>query len=206
MWIALIIALIIGAILLLPVHIVVKNDEGEFKFLIKVLFFTFGGKKAAKQKKKDNIVTHAIKKALGIDTVKKAQKEQSKQKQGLDFALGDIFRIVGNLLKELKSILKHCTVKKLWLKIRCTGDDAADAAIKYGRVCAVVYPFAALAHSVFKVKEKGKKLDIACDYEGDEDSYLFSIDIFVRLGRVLAAATKIFFKEIAERVKNESQK
>ena len=102
MWIALIIALIIGAILLLPVHIVVKNDEGEFKFLIKILFFTFGGKKEAKQKKKDNIVTHAIKKALGIDTVKKAQKEQSKQKQGLDFALGDIFRIVGNLLKELK--------------------------------------------------------------------------------------------------------
>jgi len=32
MWIALIIALIIGAILLLPVHIVVKNDEANLSF------------------------------------------------------------------------------------------------------------------------------------------------------------------------------
>ncbi len=209
MWIAIVVIVLIGAFLLLPIHIIFGNSQGEFRFVVKI-----AGVKVAKlpkdnKKKNDNFMSKALKKAFGIKDDEQAalNKAGSKdKKQGLAVSVGDILRIVGNTLTEIKGLLRHITVKKLTLNIKCTGEDAADAAINYGKVCAVVYPFLTLVHTTFKVKKRGEKVNLLCDYDGDKDSFLFSVMLSVGVGRVLATATKVIFKEIAERLKNESKK
>ena len=209
MWIALIVIVLIGAFLLLPIHIIFGNSQGEFRFVVKVSGIKVAQLPKSKKKDNENFITKALKKAFGIKDDQHAalNKAGSKnKKQGSAVSVGDVLRIVGNTLTEVKKLLRHIAVKKLVLNIKCTGEDAADAAINYGKVCAVVYPFLTLVHTTFKVKERGEKVDLLCDYEGKEDSFLFNVVLSVGVGRVLVAATKVIFKEVAERIKNESKK
>jgi len=209
MWIAIIVVVLIGAFLLLPIHIIFGNSQGKFRFVVKVSGIKVAQLPKNKQKDNENFITKALKKAFGIKDDEQAALNKAgnkDKKQGLAITVGDVLRIVGNTLTEVKELLRHIAVKKLVLDIKCTGEDAADAAINYGKVCAVVYPFLTLVHTTFKVKERGKKIDLLCDYEGEEDSFLFNIVLSVGVGRVLAAATRVIFKEIAERIKNESKK
>ena len=200
MLIAAIIAALIFGIFMLPIHIIVKKNKVDgFKLQIKLAGFDLIGKKNKKVKDKTPLGKR-VKAMLGLE------KEGRDKSKGGKIAVGDIIRIIGNLLKEVKDTFGHCTVKKLWLTYKCTGEDAADAAINYGKVCAVVYPFLTLVHTTFKVKERGERVDILCDYDGDKDSFLFNIVLSVGVGRVLAAASKVIFKEIGERIKNESKK
>ena len=119
---------------------------------------------------------------------------------GFIFTVKDMFRVLGTLLLEVKNLLKHCTVKKLHITAVCAGEDAAEAAINYGQLCTIVYPFIGLAHSAMKVKRKAKNLDIRCDYNATEEIFRFNSLISVRLGRVLVAFFKVSYKEAMHNV------
>lgn len=198
MLIAAIIAALIFGIFMLPIHIIVKKNKVDgFKFQIKLAGFDLIGKKDKKVKDKTPLGKR-VKAMLGLE------KEGRDKSKGGKIALGDIIRIIGNLLKEVKDTFGHCTVKKLWLTYKCTGEDAAEAAINYGKLCAVVYPFIGLVHSLFKVKMKNERVNLLCDYDGDDDHFWFEIVLSVKVGRLLLVAVKILGKEIAHIFKKQA--
>ena len=204
MWIFLsivgVIALIILAILMLPVYIIIKSDEnGELILRYKILFKTFG-----ENPDPNNPILKALKKASGISRLEKKNLQSSAKETGLSTTVSQTLRIVIDLLREVVAILKYCTAKRFYIKVVCAEEDAADTAISYGKCCAAVYPIAGLLSSIMKVHKKGQHIDISCDYLGGKDDFQFDFLISVRLFRVIAAFFRIAFKEAKRTVDEQT--
>ena len=183
--------LLIIAILLLPIDVTLKSDEnGDLYFRYKILFKTFG-----ENPNPDNPILKTLKKTSGIERIETKNLKASAQKSGVLLTVNDTVRILFDLLKEVVSLFKHCYAKKFEIKIMVSDNDAADAAIRYGSCCAVVYPLAAFITSAMKVKKKGRKIDISCGFAGEKEYFNYHFLIRVRLFRVLAAFLRIAFTE-----------
>ena len=202
MWIALAVILLIGAILLLPIHIFLSNEEGEFFFIVEVLGIRVAEFPSESQKKDENYVTALLKKAFGLNKDEKSVSDQEDDEYSKkpSPSISETLRILGNVFTEAKAILNRIRIKRLNLNIKCTGEDAAQSAIKYGAVCAVAYPVLGLIHSNFKISKRGEKVEILCDYDGTDDSLSFSALLSVAVGTVLTAAIKVIIKEVKEKI------
>lgn len=183
--------IIITVILLLPVRIIIKNDEnGELILLYKILFKTFG-----EDPDPNHPVVKALKKSTGVDNLELAKlREQVKQK-GLKETVSQTLRILLDLIKEFVGLLKYCKAEKFEFKVVCTGDDAAETAINYGECCAVAYPILGLIGSVLKIKKRGCDVDIRCDYNGKPQIVRYNFVLKVSLYRAIAALWRISLKE-----------
>ena len=194
------IAVLITAILMLPVYIIIKNDEkGELILRYKILYKTFG-----ENPDPNNPILKALKKASGISRLETKNIKSKAKETGLSTTVSQTLRIVIDLLKEIVAILKYCTAKRFYIKVVCAEEDAADTAINYGKCCAVVYPLAGLLSSIMKVRKKGQQIDVSCDYLGGHDDFRFDFLISVRLFRVIAAFFRIAFKETKRTVDEQT--
>ncbi len=185
------IVILITAILLLPVNIIIKNDENNNLILLyKILFKTFG-----EDPDPDNPLVKLIKETSGVSKIEKKSLEKNIEKSGLLNTVGDTMRILMNLLKEVAGLLKHCTAKKFHIKVVCSEDNAADTAITYGRCCSLVYPVTSFISSNMKVRKKGQNIDISPDFTGNESVLRYDLLISVRLYRAVIALFKVAYKE-----------
>lgn len=191
-WIFLIVllslAVIFISVLALPVYIIIKSDEkGEPQFSVKILFKTFNGEGSS-----DSSASKSLKELLGADRLSKKKLKEDSQKD----TLNDTISLLIDFIKELSRLLKHVTAKRFEISAVCHGDDAADAAKNYGRYCAVIYPAAGLVASLIKVKSKGQKIEILCDYSsGDKDSFQYDFVLSVRVFRLLGAFLRLAIKK-----------
>ncbi len=195
MWIFLIIlffiAILITAALMLPVYIIVRNDENNKLILrYKILFKTFG-----QESNPDNPIALLFKKSSGISQIQTQKIKTSIKKSGLFSTLSSTYNILISLLREIVKLLKHCTVEKLCLDIVCTGADAAEAAINYGKCSSLTYPFLGMVDVLMKIKRNKESVNISCDPLCSAQRFDYNIVISVRIFRLLAAFIRIAFKE-----------
>ena len=177
-WIILAIAL--GAFLLLPVKFIIRNDdENHLFFRVKFLFWTFG-----ESKKKDKQESQS--KSAGIEQLKSESLKARIQRDGLIDTVTVGAKILTELFRELVSVLRHCVAEKFEFKLLCSSDDAAETAIKYGSCCAIVYPLLGFINSAIKVKPKGRKIDISCQYNGVSEVFRYDFLISVRVVFIVA--------------------
>lgn len=194
------IAVIITVILMLPVLIIIKTDEnGELILRYKFLFKAFG-----ENPNPNNTITKVLKAAAGIDRFEKQNLQTNVRRVGVVNTASQMMRIVVDLLKEVARILKYCTAKRFGIKIVCAEEDAADTAVSYGRCCAAVYPIAGAINSVMKVRRKGQRIDISCDYLSCESNVSLDIVISVKLFRILAAFFRIAFEEARRKIDEQT--
>ena len=94
----------------------------------------------------------------------KQKPEKKKAKKSFDFkalvkenGVSGIINIVKRIAKlavgTLKDFFSAVTVTKLSVYLKIAGSDAADSAIKYGRVCAVLFPSLNAVMNVVRVKK-----------------------------------------------------
>ncbi|MBQ6706141.1 MAG: DUF2953 domain-containing protein [Clostridia bacterium] len=184
-------ALLITVILMLPVSIIIKNDDDDQLILrYKFLWMIFG-----EDPNPDAPLTKALKKASGISQLETDRLKSSAEEVGLSTTVLQTVQIVFDLLREVVRVLKYATMKRFYIKLVCAEEDAADTAISYGKCCAVVYPLVGFVQSVMKVRKKGQHLDISCDYLGGEEQLRFDFVISVRLCHLLSALLRIVLKE-----------
>lgn len=199
-------AAIITVILLLPVRVILKNDEdNQVTILYKILFKTFG-----EEPDPDNPVLKAVKQTAGLSKTDKDVFEHNVKESGLLLTVKDTCRVLLSLLQQVVVLLGQCTVKKFKLTIICTGEDAADAAISYGQCCAVAYPLIGFMNASMKVNKRGQDVRIDCDYRDRDSVFLFDVVLSIPVYRVLAAFIRIAYKEALnadeELINNMSQK
>jgi hypothetical protein len=194
--IAAFIAAAVFIILLLPVCIIIKSDdEGNLILRYKFLNKIYGEAPAP-----DNAVTGALKKATGIDRLRKEKLKSGIERGDIKDTIESSLEIILDLLKELISILKYCRISKLEVDAVISGEDAADAAINFGKCCAVVYPAIGGICSLIPEKRNAKNINITCDYCNDKpEHFSYEIIIRVRVCRVAAALLRIIFKEAKRR-------
>lgn len=189
------IAIIILIILFLPVFMRIENiSKSELNLYFKILWFKFG-----EEKNPDSKIVKAAEKVVGLSKFRDLESIQKTVSEGsLSESITEFSSVIISLFKQFLSLIRRCTVNKLYIKAINGGEDAAQAAISYGSVCAVVYTLVGYIEGVAKMKKNATKLDLTCRYEKEESEFYYDILVSVRVYRVIGALFKIA-KENVER-------
>ena len=174
------ITILIIAILLTPVKFQISSKSGsEIKFRLFWGIFKIDTKNNKKTKKlKFNL-----------------------KETGFKGTFGKSIEITKFLMKQLGKLLSKVKLKRLHIEYVCVGEDAADTAVKYGVLSALVYPFVALLESSMNSKKNKLSVNLNCDFDKKESCYEFLCIVKLRIIYALI----VFIKTIAFLTK-ESQK
>ncbi|MBO5892529.1 MAG: hypothetical protein J6Q30_07465 [Oscillospiraceae bacterium] len=194
MWIVLgilaFLATLITVILLLPVKIIIKNDEqNELILRYKFLFKTFG-----EDPNPDSPIVKALLSATGVERLHVKNVQKNIQSDGLKKTVSASFSMLIDLLKEVVALLKYCTVTRLHIKIRSSGDDVDDAAIHYGQCCAATYSLLNILRSFLKVRKRGCNIDLGCNFF-EKSVFRYEVVLTIRTARVLGGLWRVAMAE-----------
>jgi hypothetical protein len=96
---------------------------------------------------------------------------------------------------------KGAKVRNLDLQVGITGQDAADAAITYGQVCSVLYPF--LGRLSAHVKLVRPHVNVYCDYENTTSLIRAKANVHIPLYRLVATGAHVLKNMIKKNLKNK---
>ncbi len=182
--------LIVALVLLLPVRVIIRySGDGELKLLVKFFGIVFGEndrteKSADTKDKKDRNL-------LGLGSFK-----QNVRENGLLATVQSLAGLLKLFVNRAVWLLRHCLVERFHLKIVCAGDDAAETAMEYGAVCAVVYPLVGLLQNAARFEEKGLDIAVLCDYDSKDTVLQFDTTVRVRVVYLLCALAFIIFENV----------
>ncbi len=213
MWwkILLIIAAAIFLLLLCNIRIILQYSENfkvyiGFGFIkIDVFKFLDKPKKAKKQKPKKKKEKDENKEQKSEEKKKDSILKQIKNIRGangiIEFIL-DLIDLLGTCSEKFR---KHIVFRDMKIYYTVTGDDASKTALKYGRICAVIYPLTEVLKRIGKSKKSDVRIN--ADFLGKKDSGEFYAHITYRLLFILSfalGALARFVKTlISHRMKNE---
>lgn len=110
----------------------------------------------------------------------------------------------GGLVKMYRGIAAN----KFVLRVEIVGEDAADAAIKYGEICSVVFP--SLSFLLSNMRRYNQNIEITPNFDGDEGRIYFDGEFIIYpvliIGHALAAVIKFAIKQIKITFKNQKMK
>ncbi len=88
-----------------------------------------------------------------------------------------LINMLKSILSKFQKLLKHTVVKDFKFNITVAREDAADTAIKYGKVCSLVYPIATLFGKC--VNFKPEDISVYSDFSGADTN--FNLEFLVKL-------------------------
>lgn len=208
---------IIGLVILvlcMPLIVYIKFEEDELMVDLRLLFIRFRVYPADKEGKK-NIFSRLWKKMSGKSaktTVAESKEEKEKEskfkalfgERGASGAISFLWEILRLALGRAVKILRGVVVSRFDLKIEIVGDDASDTALRYGKLCGVVYP--ALSLIFQNVKRYKHEIDMRPDFDSKYEYDQVSLDAKLRVLPIsvcyhaLAVLVGILISEIKRKV------
>ncbi len=184
----LVIALLIFTVLMLDLKVFFAFDtNGRVELYAKILFYKFYD---FNNKKEPSKFGSYLKRIFGIETLTDTEGlKQDVQESGVSGTANRVITILSLLAGQILWLLARVRIKKFHLLAICGGDDAADAAMDYGLVCAAVYPFVGYLESTAKFAKKANDIQVGCDFE-NEASFETEIIAKIRIIHVLRAVIK----------------
>ena len=167
-------------------------------------------KKAEKEQKKKNSKKEKPK--------KEKTEESASPKSNIfkDFYNNQGFAATVNLIRTaaaqlggfLKGVYRAFVIENLTVLLRVSaGDDAAQTAIKYGKVCSAVYPAMGFICSNMKVKQYD--VNVVPDFISAENTATFKLSLSVRpiklTNAVIVLAFKLIFKVLLKLLKGSKK-
>lgn len=129
-------------------------------------------KKEKKGKKKKNSAATALLNFLGLgDIASIANAKKALDQKGLMDMLGDLATAVGKIFARIGQLLGRGVFPHFSLQILVGDEDAADAAMTYGRICSIVFPVITLLDSAMTFRHRA--IDIRCDFEKESTAVCF---------------------------------
>ncbi|MCM1334203.1 MAG: DUF2953 domain-containing protein [Bacteroides sp.] len=113
----------------------------------------------------------------------KGSKKTPKKKKGGGLSLGTIMEYIKSASPPIKRLFKKIRVRDLSLFYTVGTDDAAKTAIKYGSVCAAVYPLVEFLTTYFFVK--AREIRVEADFSAREDRIVAHAKVKLRLSTAL---------------------
>ncbi len=169
------ILLILLVLLLLPVKVCIEYDK-DLRVWAGYTFLKFQlvpqkPKKHRKKKKKNKSSEETVSKSEDTKKKKKNPLLEYKDKHGLD-GLIDLIKLILYIVgKVLCRTARHMTISYIEINAYIGGEDSADAAMKYGYACSVIYPALSFLQSQCKLKK----------FKEDVSANFFSSDTAVEL-------------------------
>lgn len=117
-------------------------------------------------------------------------------KLGLSGDIGETIEFVKQLIssasKPVKRLISHIRVNNFYLFITASGEDAAQAAMNYGKINWIVYTAIAVLYEAVKLDVK--KIDISADFNSGKTEYEFSCKVKLRLGTAIGCVLWFLFR------------
>ena len=110
-----------------------------------------------------------------------------------------VLDLIRSVAKPLGDLLKKSRVTDLRLTLRVGGEDAAEIALNYGKLCGVVYGSLAALQNFIRVRVK--KLDLSCDFCSEKTEQEIDFKLKVRVGSVLRALIRMGIRFLAHTYK-----
>ena len=174
-----------AALMIAPVRLRILYNEGGLivrarYLMVRLTLFPFKEKKPEKPKK--------------VKPERKKRKPK-RERAGLGNRLGQMFKDDGvsgilSLVSEMaklaaaasRKMLAAVVIDRLDIAIITASEDAAETAIKYGRICAVLYPAAAAVESAVRVRRRN--IVVRPDFLREDGGAAIDIAIHVRVWRL----------------------
>lgn len=139
-------------------------------------------------------------KADKFDKTKKSTKKSEKNSKKKP-ELSDIFALVKLVMdsigKPLKRVLKRTELSHLSVEIICGGDDAAKAALNFGKMNILVGNALGWIDSFFTLKQPDR-IDVGVDFQREDTQY----DVYCEVRLSLAALLGLLFSIIGRAAKH----
>lgn len=117
-------------------------------------------------------------------------------KLGLGGDISEIIELVKQLIesasKPIKRLISHIRVNNFCLFITASGEDAAQAAMNYGKINWIVYTATAVLYEAVKLDVK--KIDITADFNSGKTEYELSCKVKLRLGTAIGCVLWLLFR------------
>ncbi len=178
--------LIVVAVLLLPVRLRISAGSGRQPSVeLKVLFLSFdlNSDKEKKGKKKAPLTEEKKGEKKSADLVGKVE-------QAVDFVKASL-ESIGWLIGKIKA-------SRLYVRAVCGGEDAAQTAMEYGLICAVLYPLVGLLEANLRIDPRARQLEIGCDFDSKQAEFEFDLILSLRVYHAAQAVAKIVLKKISQ--------
>ena len=204
-------ATLVALILYLPLRILLSYDEDSgLTYKLRYAFFCLADsteekppkeekpkQPKTKQKKKDRSATGTLLRFLGLEDL--AGLGKALKEKGLCQTLSDIASGVKNLLVRIGRLIGKARFRRFDLQILVGDADAGDAALNYGRACALLYP---VLDSLKPVKRcKKRRIDLRCDFLRDESLIRFDGELIYRPWHLVAFVGGLIWNYIKRSVK-----
>lgn len=198
LYILIVLALLITLLCLIKLRFEAVYCE-NLTLKLKVLFFEFTLVPYKKKKKRKKKVPK--KKKENTDTKTKKEKKPSLAKKlsdkkgvdGLISMLSEVAKLAG---ATLKGLFTNIVIERFDLSFTVVGEDAADTALKYGKLCGVVYSAVAVICGTAKCSEYN--VNVVPDFDDEAKMQVFAdaqfyIRVYYVLKYGLKAALKLLF-------------
>ncbi|MBR2715179.1 MAG: DUF2953 domain-containing protein [Ruminococcus sp.] len=172
---------------------------------LKVLFFTFTLVPYKKKKKKSG----KKKQEKKIPKKKKESKPKKKQdsylkklssKKGVDGLFSILVDVAKLAASTMKKVFSKVVFDKFDVRVKVVGEDAADTALKYGKLCGGFYSAVAIVCETAKCEHY--TLDVKPDFDDEAKMYVHAdFDFYIRLFYVLKYALSALIKLLIIRYK-----
>ena len=117
-------------------------------------------------------------------------------KLGLSGDIGETIEFVKQLIlsasKPVKRLIGHIRVSNFYLFITASGEDAAQAAMNYGKINWLVHTALAVLYNTVKLNVK--KIDITADFTSGKTEYELSCKVKLRLGTAIGCVLWLLFR------------
>ena len=194
------VAVLITVILCLPVTLCFSYQYGgepslalRYAFLRFHLYPQTEKQLAAAEKKKNK-----------KETGKRAKEKQNKpnkvsitamiDEMGVGETVQRLLSVLKTLPEAVRKALKGARIRRFRLQLFAAGDDAADTALKYGEICAAVWPALGFLSSFFTFIRP--QIEMKADYMADETKISVSGTLSVTSARLVYAALWEIFQLI----------
>lgn len=168
--------------------------EEEACLTIRYLFFCFPILPVKEEEKKEPPVKKQgpAKPVLAKKQEKKAPFKDILKEKGLKGFIKILQEAAKLLSTSLRKLARHIRVHVFSLEIAVSTDDAAETAIRYGKICSVVYPAASFLLSSTRSKEY--TVDIRPDFDRDSSRIRAEAVLKIRVLFLLLIGISLFFK------------
>lgn len=103
-----------------------------------------------------------------------------------------IKQLISSASKPVKRLIGHIRVSNFYLFITASGEDAAQAAMNYGKINWLVHTALAVLYNTVKLNVK--KIDITADFTSGKTEYELSCKVKLRLGTAIGCVLWFLFR------------
>ncbi len=194
---------VIVAALLAPVRVYIRyTEEDGLQYLAKYFWHvaldsedsaytqsagtgTSSGRKSGKRKKKKTkSELETLCEYLGLEDISSiTNAKKALEEKGLEQTLADLSVALRNLFDHLGKFLSTGVFKRFTLRVAVGDEDAAEAAMSYGKLCGIIYPTVTWLDSVMHFRRR--TVDIRCDFQRKSTAVIFDGQLNYRLWHIL---------------------